>query len=122
MSFEIVFQKVREKKKKCKEADDGAIVQSRSLEVTDRSEDQSTVVEFITRVSMLTVNAPFHTHKGCSPQSGVGERMMEEWAGGGGGACPQDLLSSYMSSDAWMSGSSISQTTLRGDTELRLKK
>lgn len=61
MSFEIVFQKVREKKKKCKEADDGAIVQSRSLEVTDRSEDQSTVVEFITRVSMLTVNAPFHS-------------------------------------------------------------
>ncbi len=47
---------------------------------------------------------------------------MEEWAGGGGGACPQDLFSSYMSSDAWMSGSSISQTMLRRDTELQLKK
>lgn len=97
-------------------------VQSHLLDAADRYEDRSTSVEFITTVSAVTVNTPFYTRKVNFPSGwGSGSRdggMGLMWRS----ACPQDLLSSYMSNVAWMSGSSISQTTLRGGMEFRLKK
>lgn len=109
----------RERKNKCKRR----LMMCNSPVTSAWGDEGSTAVEFIRQSQyVFTVNSPFYTQKGCSPKSGV----WEENDGGMGlrcrGACPQDLLSSYMSRDAWMSGSSISQTTLRGDTELRLKK